>query len=145
MSADDGVIIRRNKNDKFVGMVYFASADEYPDVNDERYVEYPTLESCIEAWNDRANEAEYGLKIDMSPYSTPRETCCTQCGDPIRPRREGYGYWSQDAHVAGGIKLEEWDIICAYDFIRMMVGAKPHPTNEKVFKKKDTSFLMLGV
>ena len=64
MSADNGLIIRINKAGKYVLQQYFASADDYPDLEGAKDDEvYDTLEEAVLAAAEF--DTEYGLKIDL--------------------------------------------------------------------------------
>lgn len=62
MSADNGYVVRKNAQQKIVVQHYFASSDEYPDINDVKHGGvFDTLDEAIATYNDRANETEYGF------------------------------------------------------------------------------------
>lgn len=63
MSADNGYVLRKNEEGKFVLHMYFASADEYPPI-DQGGQTFDTLEEAVLAYEeaeDAAYPSEYGL------------------------------------------------------------------------------------
>lgn len=70
MSADNGFVIRKNVEEKFVLQHYCASADNYPPI--EKGVVYPTLEEAVLAYVHIESEyfkkgypLEYGLSFHI--------------------------------------------------------------------------------
>lgn len=66
MSADNGWVIRRNSKGKYVLQMYFASDDEFPDVNEDEDKGYDTLEEAVRAYaeqEDSTYPSEYGLRV----------------------------------------------------------------------------------
>jgi hypothetical protein len=73
MSADNGTILRKNTNGQFVLHSYFASADVYPDVDDDAGMTFDTLEEAI-AWYENFQKTamhpdEYGLSVSLNPVN----------------------------------------------------------------------------
>lgn len=70
MSADNGYIIRVNDAGEYVLQMYFASNDEFPDINAGNAITGKTLDEVVrfyEEWkNENAYVSEYGLVIDLS-------------------------------------------------------------------------------
>jgi hypothetical protein len=65
MSADNGWVIRRKDNGKYVLHGYFASDDNYPTISASD-LEYNTLEDAVNAFIDSEDSeypSEYGLSI----------------------------------------------------------------------------------
>lgn len=70
MSADNGYILRKNSAEKFVLQMYFASADDYPDISDANHEQiFNTLEEAIEAYERITSSGvvpvEYGLTVKI--------------------------------------------------------------------------------
>lgn len=70
MSADNGFILRRNKDNQFVLQMYWASSDEgYPPIDADSATIRPTLESAIQAYEDIQDMPnmiiEYGLTVHV--------------------------------------------------------------------------------
>ena len=68
MSADNGFILRKNKAQKFVLQVYFASSGEYPPVEDAHETcVFDTLEAAIEQFEELEKDwqPEYGLTVQL--------------------------------------------------------------------------------
>lgn len=71
MSMDNGYVIRKNSDNKFVLQMYFASCEEYPDIEDERALKFDTLEDAVQKYEELEDSAmehgyplcEYGLSI----------------------------------------------------------------------------------
>jgi hypothetical protein len=64
VSADNGYILRKDADGKFVVQMYFASADEYPPIDSPRAYRFDTLEEAVvavEAW-ETDQPTEYGLR-----------------------------------------------------------------------------------
>lgn len=68
MSADNGFVIRKNVEGKFVLQEYCASADEFPPI--ERGISFDTLEKAVLAYAKTEAEyasegypVEYGLRV----------------------------------------------------------------------------------
>lgn len=69
MSADNGFIIRNNKEGKFVLQHYFASDDTYPDVEKEAGFKFNTLEEAIVYYQELDSgeySTEYGLTVSIN-------------------------------------------------------------------------------
>lgn len=76
MSADNGYIIRKNENFKFVLQEYSASASEFPPIEMGR--SFDSLEEAVLAYesivDDEYTVVEYGLTIkvkNITPPTTP--------------------------------------------------------------------------
>lgn len=69
MSADNGYILRKNEDNKFVLQMYFASADEYPPIDAANATVFNTLEEAIEAYERIESSGsvplEYGLSVKI--------------------------------------------------------------------------------
>lgn len=69
MSADNGYILRKNKNNKFVLQMYFASAPDYPPIDSLNAAHFNTLEEAIEAYERIESSGsipiEYGLTVKI--------------------------------------------------------------------------------
>lgn len=69
MSIDNGYILRRNKNQKYVLQMYFASADGYPPIDAANATIFNTLEEAIDAYerieSSGAIPIEYGLTVKI--------------------------------------------------------------------------------
>lgn len=69
MSADNGWILRKNKDEKFVLQMYWASAEEYPPIDSIRAQTFDTLEEAIQAYEtiEDASDipSEYGLSVHI--------------------------------------------------------------------------------
>ena len=68
MSADNGWILRRNKEDEFVLQHYFASADSFPDINSEHALKFDTLDEAIARLEELESgdyPSEYGLTVKI--------------------------------------------------------------------------------
>lgn len=67
MSADNGYIIRKNKDDKFVLQMYFASDEELPSIGDPQAEKFDTLEAAVLAYNELAKTmiVEYNLMVHI--------------------------------------------------------------------------------
>jgi hypothetical protein len=65
MSADDGWIIRKNQDHKYVLQHHFISNDSYPPIEDARSNVFDTLEEALNAHfrAEMACPSEYGLRI----------------------------------------------------------------------------------
>jgi hypothetical protein len=61
MSADNGFVLRKNVAGQFVVQMYFASADEYPPINDPKANVFNTLEEALMWYELYAGYSEYGL------------------------------------------------------------------------------------
>lgn len=68
MSADNGYIIRKNKDGKFVLQMYFASNDYLPPITADTADVFDTLEEAVEYYTVKQFQPEYGLKIYKSCY-----------------------------------------------------------------------------
>lgn len=74
MSADNGYILRKNKDQKFVLQMYFASSGDYPPITpvNERQV-FDTLEEAIVAYEEIVSNSEfpieYGLTVKIKQVS----------------------------------------------------------------------------
>lgn len=67
MSSDDGWILRRNKAGKYVLQHYFASADNYPDVEQAKYV-FDDLEAAVlkyQEFEEVDYPSEYRLSVQI--------------------------------------------------------------------------------
>lgn len=73
MSADNGYILRKNKDEKYVLQMYFASADSYPPIDAANATIFNTLEEAIEAYerieSSGAIPLEYGLTVKIKQVS----------------------------------------------------------------------------
>lgn len=72
MSADNGYILRRDANGQYVLQMYFASAEDYPDVNDARAFRFNTLEEAVLKYEELEAKtypysSEYGLSVKVTP------------------------------------------------------------------------------
>lgn len=69
MSADNGYILRKNEDEKFVLQMYFASADEYPPIDSLRAQTFDTLEEAVAAYEEIEEKSdirsEYGLSVQI--------------------------------------------------------------------------------
>lgn len=66
MSADNGIIIRKNKRGNFVAQMYFASSDEYPDIDTAQENQiFETLEAALEGSDVLCDWTEYGTQVDI--------------------------------------------------------------------------------
>lgn len=67
MSADNGFILRRNKDDKFVLQEYSASSEELPDINGPRIVPFASVEDALIAYEEiqETRVVEYGLTVKI--------------------------------------------------------------------------------
>lgn len=69
MSADNGYILRKNKDEKFVLQMYFASAPDYPPIDAVGSTIFNTLEEAVEAYerieSSGAIPIEYGLTVKI--------------------------------------------------------------------------------
>ena len=67
MSADNGYILRRNQDDKYVLQMYFASADEYPKIvtgpANGSYI-FDSLQGALLCYEMNC-ESEYGLTVHI--------------------------------------------------------------------------------
>ena len=61
MSADNGWVLRKNDQGKFVLHMYFASVNDYPAIGDPRAKVFDTLEEAITWFETEAGYSEYGL------------------------------------------------------------------------------------
>lgn len=87
MSADNGYILRRNRKGQYVLQMYFASADEMPDVEIAKPDEvFQTLEQAVEAHQKLDGAVfpwtEYGLTIDLKVPETEEERIERLGSDP---------------------------------------------------------------
>jgi len=64
MSADNGYILRRNTQKKFVVQEYNASADCYPSIDAVGAKTFDTLEEALN-WYENAGYSEYGLTTQI--------------------------------------------------------------------------------
>jgi len=73
VSADNGWLIRKNDLGQFVVQMYFASADEYPQINCPKAFVFKSLEDAIRWYELYAGYSEYGLavKIETVTYNKP--------------------------------------------------------------------------
>lgn len=66
MSADNGYIIRKNDDDKYVLQMYFASNDDYPPIeNAKEDDKFDSLTDAVEFYQKHDFYSEYGLRIDV--------------------------------------------------------------------------------
>lgn len=73
MSMDNGHVVRKTKDGKFVLQMYFASAAGFPEIPDEGITRYDTLEAAVREYARREELAaehgypldEYGLTFDI--------------------------------------------------------------------------------
>lgn len=67
MSADNGYVLRKKENGKFVLHHYFASADEYPPIDSEPIIEDHNVGWVIDKFSEleQENKSEYGLKTAL--------------------------------------------------------------------------------
>ena len=67
MSADDGWLLRKDKNEKFVLQHYFASADTLPDINTEFALRFDDVEEALVKFQEMEAKgpfsSEYGLTV----------------------------------------------------------------------------------
>jgi len=74
MSADNGYVIRKNKDNRFVLQMYFASFDDYPDVEDPSAPVFDTLEEAVMKFAEWETDpwfiCEYGLSVKVLPQKT---------------------------------------------------------------------------
>lgn len=65
MSADNGYILRKNDEGKFVLQMYFASDEEYPAIDSPRGQTFDTLEDAVRGYEklQDAMVIEYGLTV----------------------------------------------------------------------------------
>lgn len=66
MSADNGFILRKNKEGKFVLQGYYASAEAYPLVEEGR-LKFDTVEEALAKFEEFESEwpSEYGLQVRL--------------------------------------------------------------------------------
>lgn len=69
MSADNGYILRKNKQKKFVVQEYNASADCYPSVDTVGAPSFDTLEEAVTWYERDAGYSEYGLTVNLGEQS----------------------------------------------------------------------------
>lgn len=70
MSADNGYILRRNRQGKYVLQMYFDSNDEFPVMEHAKESEiFDTVEEALLAYSDinREMPVEYGLSVCAYP------------------------------------------------------------------------------
>lgn len=68
MSADDGWLLRKDKNEKFVLQHYFASADTLPDINSEHAMRFDTIDEAMIKLDEKESgdyPSEYGLTVNI--------------------------------------------------------------------------------
>lgn len=69
MSADNGFVLRKNKNEKFVLQMYWASVEDYPPIDALSAQTFDTLEEAITAYETIEDSAvipsEYGLSVHI--------------------------------------------------------------------------------
>lgn len=63
MSADNGYILRQNTAGEYVVQMYFASADEYPSVDEPNIPTFKTIEKAINWYEEQDLYSEYGLTV----------------------------------------------------------------------------------
>lgn len=70
MSADNGFLLRKNKDGKYVLQMYFASDDTPPSIDSPRAEVFDTVEEAVLRYGQiEANEGmliEYGLSVDLA-------------------------------------------------------------------------------
>ena len=77
MSADDGWLVRKARDEGYVVHHYTASADEYPAVDDGRGAHFQDLEAAIVYANrrDLAWPTEYGVRVILLEEKLPQFLC----------------------------------------------------------------------
>lgn len=74
MSADNGFVLRKDKDEKFVLQMYWASAEDYPPIDSLRVQKFDTLEEAIDAYETIEDAApipsEYGLSVHIKKVTT---------------------------------------------------------------------------
>ena len=69
MSADNGWLLRRNREGRFVIQMYFASADEYPPITDPNAKIFDTTDEAIQWYELYSGYSEYGLTVNIKGYT----------------------------------------------------------------------------
>ena len=80
MSADDGWLVRKARDEGYVVHHYTASADEYPAVDDGRGKRFQNLEVAIMYANrkDLVWPSEYGVRVILPEEELP-QFLCAEC------------------------------------------------------------------
>lgn len=77
MSADNGYILRRNQEGKFVLQMYFASADEYPKIVLTGPNVFGSVEDALAAYEKLEGQdgyyTEYGLTVHIKEVTYDHE------------------------------------------------------------------------
>jgi hypothetical protein len=67
VSADNGYILRKNEDNKFVLQTYWASAEDYPPIDAPAALKFDLLEDAVTAYEDLETSdtipSEYGLTV----------------------------------------------------------------------------------
>lgn len=63
MSADNGWLLRKNDRNQFVVQEYFASADAYPDINEQGAKRFNSIEEALIWYEIESGYSEYGLRV----------------------------------------------------------------------------------
>ncbi len=74
MSADNGFIIRKNKDNKFALQEYSASSESYPAINHPNVMLFDTLTEAVlkyEGLDTEDNLIEYGLTVNIAQVTMP--------------------------------------------------------------------------
>lgn len=66
MSADNGFIIRKNEDGKFVLQEYGASADDYPSINHPRAEVFDTLEEAVLKYEKIDEQSWYPIEYNLT-------------------------------------------------------------------------------
>lgn len=61
MSADNGYLLRKNTAGKLVIQMYFASADEYPSIDEPDALVFDDLDGALAWYESESEYSEYGL------------------------------------------------------------------------------------
>ena len=94
MSADNGHVIRRNKDGKYVLQTYFASAEEYPPIEGVHPSQiFNTLEDALSHYDALKDDAleygcaldEYGLMVDVDAAEKTKGEVTMREDKPSKP------------------------------------------------------------
>jgi hypothetical protein len=79
MSSDDGVLVRKAPDGKWIGQHYFHSSDILPDIDEKGIPRFLTMDDACAYYSDLANNTEYGFTIK---FETPDASRITHVGYP---------------------------------------------------------------
>lgn len=72
MSADNGWILRKNINEKFVMQEYNASADDFPPINEPQAFIFDTVAEALTWFETTDPYSEYGLTVRVVTVTKDR-------------------------------------------------------------------------